>query len=150
MDEAKEERGVGSPESIDGRNEDENQRMQREIADLRAELARRDAEAGEAALLEELYPGIRKEDIPTSVFEEAQARAIPLAAAFAIHDRRCAAARARAESVNEQNRCRSAGRVGQSASSTCHFTLEEIRAMTPAQVKRNYKQIIKSLTKQNQ
>lgn len=118
-----------------------------ELEALRAELARRDAEAAERALFEELYPGMRREDIPGCVFEEAEARAIPLAAAVAIHNRRCEREKERASAANELNRGRSTGRVGYASGGSHSFTIEEIRAMTPAQVKRNYKQIMASLGK---
>lgn len=126
---------------------DEREDLRREVEALRAELARREAEADERALFDELYPDMRREEIPRCVLEEAEARKIPLAAAVAMHERRCARERELALLANETNRGRSTGGVGQSRGVTQSFTLEEIRAMTPAQVKRNYRQIVASLGK---
>ncbi len=121
--------------------------MREELETLRAELARRDAEAAERTLFEELYPGMRREDIPKCVFDEAAARGIPLAAALAIHNRRCEREREHAGAANESNRGRSTGEVRHTSGVSHSFTLEEIRAMTPAQVKRHYRQIMASLGK---
>lgn len=139
VDEKDELTEVGAPAT------DELAVMREELEALRGEIVKRDAEAAERALFEALYPGMKREDIPACVFEEAEARGIPLAAALALHDRRMALEGERVGTVNQENRLRSTGGLSRNGGVSHSFTLEEIRAMTPAQVKRHYRQIIASL-----
>ncbi|MBR2906608.1 MAG: hypothetical protein IKC26_01010 [Clostridia bacterium] len=102
------------------------------------EAARREArdELGEFF---ELFPDVPFADIPVSVRESA----LPLAAAYALYERRERRRMERVERANEANRARSAGRVSDGEES--FYTPDEVRRMTPAEVRADYDAILRSM-----
>ena len=87
----------------------------------------------------ELYPHVSYREIP----EEVKGSALPLSAAYALYERRCAVEKARADAENRKNAERSAG--GISSSGEICYTPEEVRRMTQAEVHRNYDSILRSM-----
>ena len=125
--------------------------LRAEIAELRAQLTAKEQERAEALLeienFQRLFPDVTIRDIPDSVWQQRE-RGIPLNAAYALYERESCMARARAGEINQQNAARSSGRAGLDTSSE-FFTPDEVRAMTPSQVRQNYQKIRYSMKKWN-
>ena len=126
-----------------------------ELERLRGELnqLKRDMEAqkrafdrfgAECAEFCELYPEKSPSEIPDDVWESMR-RGIPLAAAFALHERRRTRIEEAAKLLNAKNRHRSTG--GVEASRGGYLSPDEVRAMTPSEVKANYQSILLSMQK---
>lgn len=120
--------------------------LRREISELKSSLAyhhmdraEREVRSGEFALL---YPDVSFEDLPDEVLTEVR-RGIPVAAAYALAERRRVCKEAHAAEINRQNRSRSAGSLG--IGETDLFSPAEVRAMTQAEVRANYDKIIQSM-----
>lgn len=110
---------------------------------LRAELA---AEREMAAQMREfctLYPETPAETIPDSVWDRVRA-GVPLAAAYALHERRAACERQAAAAAQAEARVRSGGAVGGGSGET-FFTPAEVRAMSADEVRSNYHGILASM-----
>ncbi len=110
---------------------------------LRAELA---AERRVSAELREfctLYPETPTEAIPDAVWEKVKG-GIPLAAAYALYERRQLCARQAAEAAQQRSRARSSGAV-EGGTAEMPYTPSEVRAMSPSEVRRNYTAIIASM-----
>lgn len=119
-----------------------------EIKRLSDLLAEKERIENEALLFKELFPDTDRESIPDSVRAEASEKGIPLIAAYAIYERRRQLAAATAEAHNKTNAGRSSGPLGKADNFGESLSIEQIRAMTPAQVRRHYKQIMKTLSNQ--
>lgn len=89
----------------------------------------------------ELFPNVSFSELPASVRESD----LPLAAAYALYERRERRLSERAESANDENRARSAGRVSDGEES--FYTPEEVRRMTPMEVRADYDAILRSMKK---
>lgn len=91
-----------------------------------------------------LYP-----DVPLSSLSEGVWKAtrdgVPLAAAYALEERRRIRAEEKARESNLQNRMRSAGELRSAENS--FFSPAEVRAMSPAEVRANYQSIMQSMQK---
>ena len=119
-----------------------------EIKRLSDLLAEKERAESESLLLKELFPDTDRESIPDSVRAEAQEKGLPLVAAYAIYERRRQLAAATAEARNKTNAGRSSGPLGKADNFGESLSIEQIRAMSPTQVKRHYKQIMKTLSNQ--
>ena len=91
-----------------------------------------------------LYPDSTLESIPDEVWGSVK-KGIPLAAAYALAQRRAQRTEELARRRNLENSLRSPGAVKDS-SSGC-FTPDEVRAMSPAEVRKNYQSIMLSMQK---
>ncbi len=100
---------------------------------------------GECMEFSNLYPDVPLSSIPDSVWNSARA-GIPLAAAYALAEKKESVARAKAMNVNSQNNERSSGALN-TAKTEEFFTPAEVRAMSAAEVKANYAKIITSMSK---
>lgn len=127
-------------------NEKTIQEYKDEIVRLSNLLAERERVDAENAIFSELFPDTDKEMIPDSVREEAEARNIPLVAAYAMYDRRRQLAAASAELHNQINAGRSSGPLGKADNFGEALSIEQIRAMSPSEVRKHYKQIMKTLS----
>lgn len=87
----------------------------------------------------ELYPDVALDAIP----EDVTASELPLAAAYALYERRRARLRERADAENERNAGRSAGSVSDGDGG--HFTPDEVRRMSRDEIRRNYDKVISSM-----
>ena len=126
-----------------------------QIAFLRAELSRMQAKLEEkdafytrvsleCAEFSTLFPETPLSELPDSVWESVK-NGIPIAAAYALEQHRNAMAQARAAQVQQRNRERSAGAVGQPEDE--YFSPAEVRAMSQAEVRKNYQKIMLSMQK---
>lgn len=121
--------------------------LREEITRLRTELQERirpERFAGECEEFRTLYPDVPLSALPDEVWENVR-QGIPIAAAFALAQRRKLCTLRQAEESNQRNRLRSTGAVRKEKSS--YFTPEEVRAMTPEEVHENYRCILTSMQK---
>ena len=86
-------------------------------------------------------------EIPESVWQSA-ADGTPLAAAYALYERKLANQRELAERVNKKNASLSAGAI-KGVSESGYYSPEEVRGMSAKEVKKNYNRIIESMKKWN-
>ncbi len=93
-----------------------------------------------------LYPNTPLSSLPDSVLDDVR-RGIPLAAAFALHERRHRLAETNAEKYNLENQRRSSGAV--TGTEPEYFSPVEVRAMSAAEVRENYSKIMQSMQKWN-
>ena len=125
--------------------------LRAEVAGLRAQLAAKEQERADALREIEqfgkLFPNVTIQDIPDSVWQQRE-RGIPLNAAYALYERESYMARAKAGEINRQNAARSSGRAGVDAAEE-FFSPDEVRIMTPKQVRDNYQKIRLSMKKWN-
>ena len=126
----------------------ELERLRGELSHLKEEMAAQrrafDRMGAECAEFCELYPDRSPADLPDEVWESMR-RGVPLAAAFALYERRRAMIEEAARLQDEQNRSRSTG--GVEVSKGGYLSPDEVRAMTPAEVKANYQSILLSMQK---
>ncbi len=94
-----------------------------------------------------LFPEMSVSDLPDSVRESVRA-GIPLCAACALYERRRAAALAEAERANAENRERSFA-LHSDGGNGSYFTPDEVKEMSSAEVRKNYKRIIESMNHWN-
>lgn len=113
-----------------------------QIEEERALLSRMSLECEEFSLL---YPGVPLSSLPDSIWESVK-KGTPIAAAYALSERRAALARTRADEVNKANSLLSSGSVD-SPPTEEFFSPAEVRAMSREQVKANYSKIINSMSK---
>ena len=122
------------------------EQLEQELINLRAQLAARDAR--DARIQREydefraFYPDVPLGEISDAVHEQVE-KGIPLVAAFALEERKKLLLKQRAEEVNAENRRRSSGAV--SGTESAYFSPAEVRAMSQAEVRRNYNLIIESM-----
>ncbi len=100
--------------------------------------------ARECREFSELYPGLPLSELPDDVWESVR-MGIPLAAAFALSERRRERLESCAREINQINRTRSMGAVH--AANHDYFTPEEVRSMTPEEVRHHYRDIRNSMEK---
>ena len=144
------------PDDTDGEEQDEDEErnaqarvdeLRAEIASLEVELERKRTETDKAAReyseFRELYPDTDIESLPAEVIESVDA-GIPLAAAYALYEKRLQKHNADVAAHNKSTRAVSFGSVGKAAESD-YFTPDEVRAMTQGEVRANYSNILKSM-----
>lgn len=117
-----------------------------ELKSLRAELARRDAAMTRAereySEFTALYPDTHLSELSDSVWKSV-GEGVPLAAAYALEERRQELLRNAAELSNRENRQRSAG--GHKPTPGGYFTPEEVRNMSQNEVRVHYSAILDSM-----
>ena len=128
---------------------DELEALRAEVESLRAQLneeravySRVNSECNEFA---RLYPEIPLSSLSEDIWESVK-RGVPIAAAYALEERRAAVANMKANTVNENNRRLSSGSVDRLTAEE-YFSPDEVRAMTPGEVRANYSKIISSMSK---
>ena len=133
-------------ESVDT---DEIEQLREEVKVLKAQLEGERAMYGrmsrECAEFSELYPEVPLSAIPDDIWDSVK-KGVPIAAAYALSERKSFLARARAESVNSENSRLSSGSVD-SSSNEEYFSPAEVRAMSASEVRANYSTIIRSMSK---
>ena len=124
-------------------------KLQDEIDKLRLELSTTRAAyerlSGECEEFTELYPNLPVTALPDSVWSSFKS-GIPLAAAYALYEKKEAVAREKALNVNAKNKKLSSGSL-YSKNNDEYFTPAEVRAMSASEVKANYAKIITSMSK---
>ena len=118
--------------------------LRQEIEEKKKIFERMSREIGEFS---EIFPERNVSDIPDSVWESVKG-GIPLAAAYALYERKNALRADAASRINERNGSISTGPVGR-ASTENFYTPDEVRKMSRAEVKQNYSKILESMKKWN-
>lgn len=122
--------------------------LRAELTRLREDYARAEAmrEKTEREYEEffELFPDVPVSSVPDEVWSRVR-EGTPLAAAFALAERRRFLQEQLAKESNARNRERSSGKVGGSASE--FYSPEEVRAMSQGEVRSNFSKIINSMKK---
>lgn len=123
-----------------------------EISTLKEQIAKLEAlKQTEARILAEigdfvaLFPDVPVEELPDEVWESVRAGA-PLAASYALYERKRAAKAKRVAAINQKNASRSPGAAGTDTASE-YFTPDEVRRMSRAEVHENYSKIKESMKK---
>ena len=122
--------------------------MRDELSRLQNELALRDARleqiGREFEEFNTLYPHTPLSSLQDSVWEDVQ-RGIPIAAAYALEQRRREHTARSAAISNMQNASRSAGALNPTKSD--YYSPDEVRAMSQSEIRANYQKIIQSMQK---
>ncbi len=123
-------------------------RLRQELNDLRDEIrsAHRTLIEQEAELEEfrNLFPDVSLSALPDSVLKDVR-RGVPIAAAYALEERRQSRLQKIAAEANAANDLRSSGSA--EGESVGFLSPSEVRAMTPEQVRKQYRQILLSMPK---
>ena len=117
--------------------------LEERISAKEAAYLRLERECGE---FRELYPGISLGSLSDSVWADVQ-KGVPVAAAYALYERRRALTEELAERVNAANKKNAPGKV--SGTEAEFFSPAEVRKMSRKQVRENYDKIIYSMQKWN-
>ena len=127
--------------------------LRSELSEVRRLLEERDKHLARLERLEReytefaiLYPEVSLASIPPDV-QEAVASGTPLAAAYALSERRRQLEQAQAAQINHTNRMRSSGALR--STENLEFSPAEVRAMTPEEVRENLPKIMRSMQKWN-
>ena len=131
--------------------EGELEQLRSELKQLREELSLRDARmqqeeriGREFAEFCELYPDVPVSSLSPAVWQDVE-KGAPLAAAYALAEKRKAVSLRKAMESNTNNRTRSAGAVKNAE--TVEFSPAEVRAMTSQEVRANLSKIMRSMQK---
>ena len=146
------------PSNTDTEKEEEEMPKDTEIDSLRAEIEALRAELdakkregerlfSEIAELALTFPYITLNSITEEIWQSSK-EGIPLAAAYALYEKKREAANGYAKEINKRNAQRSSGAVTNSGDSG-YYTPAEVRKMSSDEVKKNYKFIIESMKKWN-
>ncbi|MBO5416936.1 MAG: hypothetical protein J6A83_09960 [Clostridia bacterium] len=137
-------------EGIEG-SDSETEALREEIRELRAALDAKEAEQSrilaQISEFSAVFRGKSLESVPAEVWESVSG-GVPLAAAYALYEKKTEANRALTQSVNARNAERSSGAVGRESGSE-YYSPAEVRKMSAAEVRKNYNTIIESMKKWN-
>ncbi len=123
--------------------------LRAEVERLRAELSQKTRE--QERIMEEmgefnrLFPKIALQDVPAAVWQSVE-NGIPLSAAYALYEKKNRQDALYAEEINRRNAEQSAGRAGLYTAGE-YFSPDEVRSMSPSEVRANYKKIRESMKK---
>lgn len=125
--------------------------LRAEIERLRGELDKRDREnarmVAEIGEFSALFPETALESIPSEVWNSVKS-GVPLAAAYALYEKKSAAYQKFTQSVNQKNYEQSSGAVGKERDSI-YYSPSEVKKMSPAEVRAKYNIIVESMKKWN-
>ena len=116
--------------------------LKKELAESRAFYSRLEGECSEFS---ELYPDVRLSSLPDSIWQSVRS-GVPLAAAYALEERRAAIKALHAQRINGENRNMSSGSLSPDSRND-YFSPSEVKAMSAAEVRANYTKIISSMSK---
>ncbi len=130
---------------------DNSEELRAEIERLRAELEKRDKEnlrvVAEIGEFSAVFPETSIESVPSEVWNSVNA-GVPLAAAYALYEKKRAAYQKFTQSVNQKNYEQSSGAVGKETDSN-YYSPSEVKKMSPAEVRAKYNIIVESMKKWN-
>ena len=136
-------------ESVAESDAERADRLGRELEALKAEIGKKEEEnsrmLSEYSEFSELFPDVALDSVSESVWENVK-RGVPLAAAYALYDRKQYISERDAQTANEKNRANSAGAVG-GTSGEEYYSPAEVRAMSREQIRANYDKITASMKK---
>ncbi len=125
--------------------------LKRELDDLRRQLGERDRAyerlMRECAEFIQLYPDTPIRSLPDTVWEGVK-DGVPIAAGYALYEKKRDAEARRAAEHNEKNGTASAGSCG-GGTNDFYFSPDEVRRMSPFEVKQNYTKILESMCRWN-
>ena len=121
--------------------------LQEELEAYKSAAAKQEAISAQLEEFSELFPEISLKAIPDEVWDNVK-RGNSLAAAYSVYERRITEAARRIERINAQNAERSAGAAGQSMAQE-FFSADDVRKMSPSEVRANYAKIRRSMEKWN-
>ena len=131
--------------------ESELEQLRSELKHLREELAMRDSRATQEKRITReydefcsLYPDVPVSSLSQAVWQDVE-KGTPLAAAYALAEKRKAVSLRKAMESNTHNRARSAGAVSNAES--IEFSPAEVRAMSSQEVRANLSKIMRSMQK---
>ena len=119
---------------------DEIVRLRTELTQTQELHARMASELGE---FHALFPEVNTAAIPESIWEQVK-NGIPLAASYALYEKKCALHREHAQKINLQNAKKAPGAAGKNTASE-YFTSDDVRKMSQAEVRSNYQKILESM-----
>lgn len=93
----------------------------------------------------ELYPEVSVHTIADEVWSNVEQQGLPLAAAYALYERKRLCTERKAAESNEQNRVRAVGKP--EAAPEGEYTPEEVRTMSAKEVRRHLPKIMRSMQK---
>ena len=134
--------------SVAASAEEQLEQLRGELTRLRAEIAAKDAfldrVGAECEEFHTLYPEASLSELPDGVWRDV-GRGIPLAAAYALAERRRAYTAQQAAISNRENGARSSGSLEPTEKD--YFSPSEVRAMSQSEVRTNYQKIMRSMQK---
>ncbi|MBQ8141093.1 MAG: hypothetical protein IJ038_05295 [Clostridia bacterium] len=141
-----------SEENIEAEAEiDDADALRREIAELKSVIERKERESArmlsEIGEFSELFPESTLESVPEDVWDKVR-DGVPLAAAYALYEKKTDARKKIVGAVNDRNAERSSGSISQSRDDL-YYSPDEVRKMSASEVKRKYDIIIESMKKWN-
>ena len=95
----------------------------------------------------EHFPDVSVRTIPDEVWENVK-QGNSLAAAYSVYERKISEAARRIEQINAQNAKKSAGAAGKNLNQE-FFSADDVRKMSPSEVRANYAKIRRSMEKWN-
>ena len=100
------------------------------------------------ALLKELFPALKADDIPDEVWEKVQ-NGETLAASYALYFLQSVKEKERIEKLNDENSKKAVPRVKSDQASEPYFSPETVKSMSPGAVRKHYAAILKSMDSWN-
>jgi DNA repair exonuclease SbcCD ATPase subunit len=138
--------------SLIGETEHTVESLLEEIESLKAQISELEKlKHAEARILAEigdfcaLFPDVPVEELPDEVWDSVR-KGAPLAASYALYERKKAAEAKRIAQINAKNASRSPGAAGTDTAGE-YFTPDEVRRMSRAEVHANYSKIKESMKK---
>ena len=141
-------------------SEEENEKLpsidelNQTIASLKSELeAYKNAAAEQEAIAKqinefsELFPDVSVRSIPDEVWDSVK-QGNSLAAEYSVYERRITEAARRIELINQKNAEKAAGVAGKNLTQE-FFSADDVRKMSPSEVRANYAKIRRSMEKWN-
>ena len=100
--------------------------------------------ASDVALFHELFPEVKAQEIPGEVWDKVEAGE-SLAGAYAVYFVKALRDRERIERVNAENEKAAPPRVRHDGTDGSYFSPDAVRAMTREEVRKNYREILRSM-----
>ena len=116
--------------------------LRKELSEKKAAFERMSNEVNEFS---ELFPSVPLTSIPDSVWQSVKG-GIPIAAAYALYEKKANLIEADAKRINTKNSSSSTGPIGKEPTSD-FFSPAEVRAMSRDEVRKNYSKIMESMKK---
>ncbi len=123
---------------------DEVNRLRTRLESIEKENERMLTELGEFS---EVFPNVLLEDIPSDVWSSVK-RGVPLAAAYALYEKKSRAQSELVSMVNQKNAEQSSGAL-KGESDDQFYSPSEVRKMSPREVRAKYNFIIESMKRWN-
>ena len=152
IDETEPETEIDEAETVEEAQIEESETVPEDNTPSEAEnylntLIREERISNEYAEFKSLFPGVSVSELPDSVISSIK-NGVPLSAAYALYERRRAMSASAASGVNKKNRELSFA-VKSGKSSEVYFSPNEVRQMSPSEVKTNYSKILDSMSHWN-